>query len=215
MLDACAEGHLCGPRVPHPPHRREERQAEDDLRPPRREDGARVARAGGLRSEAPGATRRDEPRRRSSEVEVGRRAPVSSISAPSSNGRRSRHEPRRRDWYTRRDFDQPGRLAQLVRAPALQAGGRWFEPGTAHHDQVAGAEGDSGGVPADSPDARSELPLHKTHVIRRGSQGAPSLGPSLVIRWGSDPRAPSEPEMPTREAVFRGGMVTVCSRCLV
>ena len=27
----------------------------------------------------------------------------------------------------------PGRLAQLVRAPALQAGGRWFEPGIAHH----------------------------------------------------------------------------------
>ncbi|SVD75270.1 uncharacterized protein METZ01_LOCUS428124, partial [marine metagenome] len=26
-----------------------------------------------------------------------------------------------------------GRLAQLVRAPALQAGGRWFEPGIAHH----------------------------------------------------------------------------------
>jgi hypothetical protein len=26
----------------------------------------------------------------------------------------------------------PGRLAQLVRAPALQAGGRWFEPSTAH-----------------------------------------------------------------------------------
>ena len=26
-----------------------------------------------------------------------------------------------------------GRLAQLVRAPALQAGGRWFEPSIAHH----------------------------------------------------------------------------------
>jgi hypothetical protein len=26
-----------------------------------------------------------------------------------------------------------GRLAQLVRAPALHAGGRWFEPGIAHH----------------------------------------------------------------------------------
>jgi hypothetical protein len=28
-----------------------------------------------------------------------------------------------------------GRLAQLVRAPALQAGGRWFEPSTAHRDE--------------------------------------------------------------------------------
>jgi hypothetical protein len=26
-----------------------------------------------------------------------------------------------------------GRLAQPVRAPALQAGGRWFDPVTAHH----------------------------------------------------------------------------------
>ena len=30
-------------------------------------------------------------------------------------------------------FTRNGRLAQLVRAPALQAGGRWFEPGIAHH----------------------------------------------------------------------------------
>ena len=29
-----------------------------------------------------------------------------------------------------------GRLAQLVRAPALQAGGRRFEPCTAHHSKV-------------------------------------------------------------------------------
>jgi hypothetical protein len=29
--------------------------------------------------------------------------------------------------------EQRGRLAQLVRAPALQAGGRRFEPCTAHH----------------------------------------------------------------------------------
>ncbi len=27
-----------------------------------------------------------------------------------------------------------GRLAQLARAPALQAGGHWFEPSTAHHE---------------------------------------------------------------------------------
>ncbi len=31
--------------------------------------------------------------------------------------------------------EQQGRLAQLVRAPALQAGGRRFEPCTAHHPQ--------------------------------------------------------------------------------
>ena len=30
-----------------------------------------------------------------------------------------------------------GRLAQLVRAPALQAGGRRFEPCTAHHDRFS------------------------------------------------------------------------------
>ncbi len=29
-----------------------------------------------------------------------------------------------------------GRLAQLVRAPALQAGGRRFEPCTAHHPAI-------------------------------------------------------------------------------
>ena len=27
-----------------------------------------------------------------------------------------------------------GRLAQLVRAPALQAGGHWFESSNAHHN---------------------------------------------------------------------------------
>ena len=30
-------------------------------------------------------------------------------------------------------LEKPGRLAQPVRAPALQAGGPQFEPGTAHH----------------------------------------------------------------------------------
>ena len=28
-----------------------------------------------------------------------------------------------------------GRLAQLVRAPALQAGGHWFEPSSAYHKE--------------------------------------------------------------------------------
>jgi hypothetical protein len=30
-----------------------------------------------------------------------------------------------------------GRLAQMVRAPALQAGGPWFDPATAHHGSAA------------------------------------------------------------------------------
>ena len=35
--------------------------------------------------------------------------------------------------------EQFGRLAQLVRAPALQAGGRRFEPCTAHHSALGTA----------------------------------------------------------------------------
>src|SRR5271157_6280602 len=38
--------------------------------------------------------------------------------------------------------EQRGRLAQLVRAPALQAGGRRFEPCTAHHPFAASLSGD-------------------------------------------------------------------------
>ena len=35
-----------------------------------------------------------------------------------------------------RDAGEPGRLAQLVRASALQAEGHPFEPGTAHQEAV-------------------------------------------------------------------------------
>ena len=38
-----------------------------------------------------------------------------------------------RKWFTLRRDPRYGRLAQLVRAPALQAGGPRFEPATAHH----------------------------------------------------------------------------------
>src|SRR4051794_25269868 len=43
--------------------------------------------------------------------------------------------------YTR---PSPGRLAQLARAPALQAGGHWFEPSTAHLSTVGLLVRDSG-----------------------------------------------------------------------
>jgi hypothetical protein len=36
-------------------------------------------------------------------------------------------------WFRIKEGLPTGRLAQPVRAPALQAGGRWFDPVTAHH----------------------------------------------------------------------------------
>ncbi len=36
------------------------------------------------------------------------------------------------NWF--HDSRLVGRLAQLARAPALQAGGHWFESSTAHHN---------------------------------------------------------------------------------
>ncbi len=51
---------------------------------------------------------------------------------PSRDIRRS---PRPRSAIAAAICRQRGRLAQLVRAPALQAGGRWFEPGIAHHSK--------------------------------------------------------------------------------
>ena len=50
--------------------------------------------------------------------------------------RGSRGFPSNEIWLVRpsgRAFGHEGRLAQLVRAPALQAGGRRFESCTAHH----------------------------------------------------------------------------------
>jgi hypothetical protein len=51
--------------------------------------------------------------------------------------------PRRLNSLTLRTasctMNRNGRLAQLVRAPALQAGGRRFEPCTAHHSRLAQA----------------------------------------------------------------------------
>ena len=63
-------------------------------------------------------------------VEVGfdgdpTRTAASRPSRPSARRPEPRHLPRSR-------LAARGRLAQLVRAPALQAGGRRFDPGTAH-----------------------------------------------------------------------------------
>src|SRR5246127_2828321 len=56
--------------------------------------------------------------------------------------------------------EQRGRLAQLVRAPALQAGGRRFEPCTAHHPlEVRAAE---------------SAPVH---------QFLPGTGRTAMFRW--------------------------------
>ena len=41
--------------------------------------------------------------------------------------------PKWRKWFNIRRSSHTGRLAQPVRAPALQAGGPQFEPATAHH----------------------------------------------------------------------------------
>src|SRR3954453_9200472 len=57
------------------------------------------------------------------------------------DGRARRNSEARPFCFVRRekellayDEESPrGRLAQPVRAPALQAGGRWFDPVTAHH----------------------------------------------------------------------------------
>ena len=60
-----------------------------------------------------------------------------SFDAPVYSFRRgSRGFPSNEIWLVRpsgRAFGHEGRLAQLVRAPALQAGGRRFESCTAHH----------------------------------------------------------------------------------
>ena len=74
---------------------------------------------------------------------------------------------------TRRfDDELPGRLAQLGRAPALQAGGHWFEPGTAH--QVLPAPDASG------PGART-----RPQDGGRSPAGCPPAGHVLAGPWCS------------------------------
>ena len=49
------------------------------------------------------------------------------------------HRRRRRVTIVESGSPRNGRLAQPVRAPALQAGGRWFDPVTAHHVTICGS----------------------------------------------------------------------------
>ncbi len=67
----------------------------------------------------------------------GKHALLSVLSAPREfqrNSRAKRQAAARVDAFRCLLYDESaGRLAQLVRAPALQAGGRRFEPCTAHH----------------------------------------------------------------------------------
>ena len=69
----------------------------------------------------------------------GRRFPVTHACAHSAGYRILRTDPTRPpagriEKTARRGFRQVrGRLAQPVRAPALQAGGHWFESSIAHH----------------------------------------------------------------------------------
>src|SRR5712691_11215628 len=67
----------------------------------------------------------------------GKHAPLSVLCAPREFQRNSPAKTQaaaRVDAFRSFLYDESvGRLAQLVRAPALQAGGRRFEPCTAHH----------------------------------------------------------------------------------
>ncbi len=76
----------------------------------------------------------------------GKRAPLSVLCAPREFQRNSRAKTQaaaRVDAFRSFLYDESvGRLAQLVRAPALQAGGRRFEPCTAHHPCAPPFRGD-------------------------------------------------------------------------
>src|SRR5437899_2850230 len=76
----------------------------------------------------------------------GEHAPLSVLCAPREFQRNSRAKTQaaaRVDALRSFLYDESvGRLAQLVRAPALQAGGRRFEPCTAHHPCAPPFRGD-------------------------------------------------------------------------
>src|SRR6266496_6122038 len=77
----------------------------------------------------------------------GKRAPLSFPRAPREFQRNSpakKHAAAARvDAFRCLLYDESaGRLAQMVRAPALQAGGRRFEPCTAHHPCAPPFRGD-------------------------------------------------------------------------
>src|SRR5712692_6317573 len=76
----------------------------------------------------------------------GKHAPLSVLCAPREFRRNSPAKTQaaaRVDAFRCLLYDESaGRLAQLVRAPALQAGGRRFEPCTAHHPCAPPFRGD-------------------------------------------------------------------------
>src|SRR5260370_24467863 len=76
----------------------------------------------------------------------GKHAPLSVLCAPREfqwNSRAKTQAAARVDAFRSFLYDESvGRLAQLVRAPALQAGGRRFEPCTAHHPCAPPFRGD-------------------------------------------------------------------------
>ena len=92
--------------------------------------GPRLARRAQLRL-GPRGPRRDDRTSSPASASCARTRP-STRSPASATTPRSRHPRDRAGARLSTSLSRCGRLAQLVRAPALQAGGPRFEPGTAH-----------------------------------------------------------------------------------
>src|SRR5271157_6228043 len=128
--------------------------------------------------------------------------------------------------------EQRGRLAQLVRAPALQAGGRRFEPCTAHHPFAVFPRGDVVQWVRTLPchgrgrEFESRRPRHIfdhlrrcesasrtetnkcTETIEHPRTGCRSLKDSINCGW----RSTTWWESARRAGCYRGRRVLACSR---
>src|SRR6266446_7204415 len=138
----------------------------------------------------------------------GEHAPLSVLCAPREFQRNSRAKTQaaaRVDALRSFLYDESvGRLAQLVRAPALQAGGRRFEPCTAHHPCAPPFRGDvvqlvrtlprhwleSYTVTANSLPYSTErtgnrrIPIYK--AVSRAVNGRTPIEPKLALSFSAD-----------------------------
>jgi hypothetical protein len=93
-----------------------------------------------------------------------------------------------------------GRLAQLVRAPALQAGGRRFEPCTAHHPSDSNSRGDVVQLVRTLPchgrgrEFESRRPRHSFEGVtgRDTENFNPQFNPQLSVHCGAHPHGGQE-----------------------
>src|SRR3712207_3145241 len=94
---------------------------------------------------------------------------------------------RRIRWYAR---PRPGAVSSVGRAPARQAGGRWFEPSTAHSHPTAGTSIRIPGAEVVRRTARRVNEVRQLEetmaLMRRLLPGDPDFGDPLST-MGADP----------------------------